>query len=77
MRVFGLGLDTIRGPVAARIEHPLLALKQFGVSAQWGFGELEIGSIEEAGILVLHRAYLNQVAIVSILNKLIEKALSA
>jgi hypothetical protein len=73
MVVYGLSLDTLSGAIAARIQYPFEALRLLGVPTKSGSGNLQIPSGCSDGILILHRAFLNDAALVKSLDGLIKE----
>lgn len=73
MVIYGLTLDTVEGAVAARIQHPFEALRSLGITTKAGSGNLAIPSGCKDGILILHRAFLNDALLVKSLDSLINE----
>lgn len=71
LNVAGLGLRKMAGVTEARLDYPLAALRSLpGVQAVWSSTQLSIPRQWAPGILVLHRSFVNNPALINTLEGL-------
>jgi hypothetical protein len=71
LNVAGLGLRKMAGVTEARLDYPLAALRSLpGVQAVWSSSQLSIPRQWAPGILVLHRSFVNNPALINTLEGL-------